>query len=86
MTIKLYPSQVTPLPGDAGPLPYATYVRLRQAARRARRVHPGRLGDLVARELEAYADAGHHVTENGLVVLLATEILDAPVVETPRDV
>lgn len=85
MTIQLYPRRTAPVPGDVEPLPYATYVWLRQAARRARRVYPGRLGVLVARELEAYADAGHQVAEDGFVVLLAAEVLSTPMVEAPPE-
>lgn len=75
MTIKLFPSQKTPLPGDAGRLPYATYAWLREAARRARYLYPGPLGVLLARELEAYADAGHQLAEDGLIGALAAEVL-----------
>jgi hypothetical protein len=49
-------------------------------------VYPGRLGVLIARELEAYADAGHQVAEDGFVVLLAAEVLSTPIVEAPPDV
>lgn len=49
--------------------------RLRGAALHAKRVYPGPVGDLLARELHAYADLGYRFLPNALMDRLATEIL-----------
>ncbi|MDD7937971.1 hypothetical protein PHK61_06015 [Actinomycetospora lutea] len=45
------------------------------AAERARRVYPGALGELVARELQAYAEFGFRLAGDLLVDRLAAEVL-----------
>lgn len=49
--------------------------RLRTAALQARRSYPGPLGELVSRELTAYADFGYRLSNDGLIPRLATAVL-----------
>ena len=51
--------------------------RYRAAARLARRTHPGPLGELVHRELLAYAEFGHRFGD-GLMGRVADELLGPP--------
>jgi hypothetical protein len=55
--------------------------RVRAAALHARRIHPGRIGELLARELSAYAEFGYRFDTDALVPRLVDEILATP---TPR--
>ena len=64
-----------PLRGDATPLPFHERSRIRAAALHARRLYPGRVGDLVHRELCAYADFGYRFSNDALIPRLAAEIL-----------
>ncbi|MEJ2863204.1 hypothetical protein [Actinomycetospora flava] len=50
----------------------ATYLA---AAERARSAYPGALGELVHRELRAFADFGYRLAGHGLVDRLAAEVL-----------
>jgi len=50
----------------------ATY---RVAAERARVAYPGALGELVHRELRAFADFGYRLAGDGLIDRLAAEVL-----------
>ena len=61
--------------GLADPLQIHEKSRLRAAARHARRVYPGDLGELVFRELTAYAEFGIRFSVDALVPRLATRIL-----------
>lgn len=70
--------------GDAPPLPAHAAGRFRAAARHARRVLPGSLGELAWRELTAYADFGYRFGGNSLISRLAAEILAMP--SGPADV
>ena len=72
--IHVYPAPPRP-EGDVAPLRYEDYVWLRRAARRARVIHPGELGRLVSHELEAYAEFGRRLADDGLIPLLAAEVL-----------
>jgi hypothetical protein len=74
MTIKLFPGP-PPIRGDAVPLQFRESARLRAAALHARRVYPGPLGELVSRELSAYADFGYRLSNDGLIPRLATAVL-----------
>lgn len=74
MSLHRYPDPV-PIRGDAEKLPLHEASRLRAAALHARRVYPGPLGELVARELTAYAEFGFRFAVDALVPRLATEIL-----------
>lgn len=49
--------------------------RLREAARRARLVLPGTIGEVIARELMAYADFGRRFRSDALIDRLAQEVL-----------
>jgi hypothetical protein len=80
MTIRLFPG-AAPVPGDAGQLHLHESARIRAAALHARRVMPGPLGELVYRELSAYAEFGHRFTADALIPRLTTEIL---AVRTPK--
>ena len=64
-----------PLRGDATTLPLHDRSRMRTAALHARRLYPGGLGELVYRELVAYADFGYRFTTDALIPRLAAEIL-----------
>jgi hypothetical protein len=81
MTIRCYPGPDA-LPGDADRLPMHESARLRAAALHARRVLPGPLGELVHRELTAYAEFGYRFAADALVPRLADEIL---ALRTPAD-
>ncbi|MDN5931423.1 MAG: hypothetical protein L0I24_10235 [Pseudonocardia sp.] len=74
MTIRLYPGPDAPH-GDADRLPMHETSRLRAAALHARRTIPGPIGELVHRELTAYADFGYRFTVDALIPRIATEIL-----------
>lgn len=54
--------------------------RYRAAAEHARRVHAGPLGELVARELLAYAEFGYRFADDALIPRLATQVLATPAV------
>jgi hypothetical protein len=77
MTIRLYPAP-PPIEGTAERLELHERSRFRAAAQRARQLYPGSLGELVHRELTAYADFGYRFTREALIVRLAAEILAAP--------
>jgi hypothetical protein len=63
------------MPGNAVTLAAHERTRIRTAARHARTVYPGDLGELVARELNAYAEFGYRFSTDALVPRLATHIL-----------
>jgi hypothetical protein len=48
----------------------------RVAARHAERLYPGTLGRLVARELVAFAEAGHRARPGGLAEEVIREVLN----------
>lgn len=52
--------------------------RLRGAAFRARKVHPGAVGLLVERELLAVAEFGYRMANGSLPLAVADEIMAAP--------
>jgi hypothetical protein len=52
--------------------PYVAWVR--EAAARALDVHPGPVGEVLARELRAYAKFGHRFGGDGLLHRLAADI------------
>jgi hypothetical protein len=64
-----------PQRGDATPLPFHERSRIRAAALHARRLYPGGVGQLVHRELCAYADFGYRFSNDALIPRLAAEIL-----------
>ena len=68
----------TRLPGDAVALAAHERSKLRAAAEHARRALPGPLGDLVHRELLAYAEFGYRMTSDALIPRLAADILARP--------
>lgn len=72
--------------GEAGKLELHDVSRYRAAARHARRLFPGPLGELVSRELAAYADFGHRFTQDGLIARLAEDVLTTPVALHPAPV
>jgi hypothetical protein len=76
MTIKLFPAPPR-IRGDAVALPFHESARIRAAALHARRIYPGPLGELVSRELTAYADFGYRFSDDGLIPRLATAVLTA---------
>ena len=77
MTIKLFPAAPA-IRGDAVTLEFHEGARLRAAALHARRIYPGPLGELVSRELIAYADFGYRLSNDGLIPRLATAVLATP--------
>jgi hypothetical protein len=54
---------------------FAEQTDIRAAALRARRMYPGEIGELLHRELLAYADFGHRFSRDALIPGLATRIL-----------
>ncbi|WP_433783456.1 hypothetical protein ACQPX6_25635 [Actinomycetospora sp. CA-101289] len=64
--------------GSAAGMPFHEAMRFRAAAHHARRVYPGALGELVARELRAHADFGRELAGDGLAARLATQVLRLP--------
>jgi hypothetical protein len=74
MTNTRLPASV-PLRGNATALPPHDRSRVRAAALHARRLYPGPLGELVHRELTAYADFGYQFSGDALIPRLAAEIL-----------
>jgi hypothetical protein len=48
---------------------------IRTAALRARRLYPGEVGEVLYRELLAYADFGHRFARDALIPELAARIL-----------
>ncbi|MDT7581455.1 MAG: hypothetical protein QOK35_2719 [Pseudonocardiales bacterium] len=73
----------TPLPGTARRMDLHEVARLRAASEHARRVLPGPLGELAARELRAYADLGYHGVQDALVPQLARQVLALPAPSLP---
>lgn len=72
--ITLYPAP-PPIDGDAPAMPMHERSRYRAAAGHARRLYPGPLGELVFRELTAYAEFGHRFSGDGLIPRLAATVL-----------
>jgi hypothetical protein len=64
--------------GNADPFQAHERSRIRAAARHARRMYPGELGELVFRELSAYAEFGIRFSVDALIPRLATLILAMP--------
>ena len=64
---------------SSGLLPLHEASRLRAAAHHAKRVYPGAIGELVARELTAHAEFGYRFAADGLLTRLAAEVLRTPV-------
>jgi hypothetical protein len=74
MTNTRIPASV-PLRGNATALLQHERSRIRAAALHGRRLYPGPLGELVHRELTAYADFGYQFSTDALIPRLAAEIL-----------
>jgi hypothetical protein len=64
--------------GNAAPFAAHERSRLRAAAHHARRALPGPLGELVHRELVAYADFGYRMAADALIPRLAADVLARP--------
>lgn len=77
-------AELPELHGNAEPLRRHERSRLWAAAAHARRVYPGPLGELVARELNAFAEFGFRFTADALIPRLATQVLATPSLEAPR--
>ena len=78
--IRLFLPAEPPITGDpTGRLPLHEASRLRAAARHAQRAYPGAIGELLARELTAYAEFGYRFLADGLLTRLAAEVLRTPV-------
>jgi hypothetical protein len=73
----------TTLPGAARRMDLHEIARLRAAAEHARRVLPGALGELAARELRAHADLGYHGAPDALMPQLARQVLALPAPALP---
>ncbi|GAA4700554.1 hypothetical protein GCM10023215_44180 [Pseudonocardia yuanmonensis] len=80
MTIRLV-SGPPRLTGTAPELPPHDRSRFRAAAHHARRLYPGCVGELLHRELLAYAEFGHRFDREALMPRLAGEILACPIRE-----
>lgn len=74
MTVRLFVAPA-PIRGDAEALQAHERAMMRAAAHHARRVHPGAVGELVHRELIAFADFGFRFAADALIHRLAAEIL-----------
>lgn len=74
MTIRLFPGAPA-IPGDAPVLALHEKGRYRAAAGHARRVIPGPVGELVDRELRAYAEFGYLFGDDALIPRLAAAVL-----------
>jgi len=61
--------------GPADPFQAHEKSRVRAAARHARRIYPGDLGELIFRELNAYAEFGIRFSVDALIPRLAAQIL-----------
>jgi hypothetical protein len=59
-----------------GAVNWADYRDIRLAALRARRLYPGEVGELLQRELLAYADFGHRFAKDTLIPELAAQMLE----------
>ncbi|MEN3299135.1 hypothetical protein [Pseudonocardia sp.] len=65
--------------GGQPPLLPEQTVRVRRAARRAREVYPGPIGEVLAGELYSYAEQGWRAPDHGLHERLIRELLgDGP--------
>jgi hypothetical protein len=64
-----------PVTSTLGDMTFAQQTDIRAAALRARRMYPGSIGELVHRELLAYADFGHRFARDALIPRLAEAIL-----------
>lgn len=67
------------IPKEAGYMEQPERARIRAAARHARRVYPGPVGELVHRELNAYADFGLRFDVSALIPSLVEHVLKLPV-------
>lgn len=74
MTITLRPGPPT-MSGDAATLAFHEKGCCRAAAGHARRVFPGPVGELIHRELCAYAEFGYRFDSDGLIPRLAAAVL-----------
>ena len=73
----------TTLGGAARRMDLHEIARLRAAAEHARRVLPGPLGELAARELRAHADLGYRGAPDALMPQLARQVLALPAPSLP---
>jgi hypothetical protein len=64
--------------GTADALELHEKSRYRTAAVHARRVYPGPVGELVGRELNAYAEFGYRFSADSLIPRLAAAVLATP--------
>lgn len=62
-------------PGQVESLTFPELAHFRSAAYRARQKYPGAVGELLHRELTAYADFGFRLAQDNLVERLVAEIL-----------
>lgn len=60
------------------PMPLPDKMRLQAAANQAKRLYPGPAGEMIARELVAYAEFGFRVGPGSLVGRLVEELLAIP--------
>ena len=77
--IRFFPPAEPSITGDPrGRLPLHEASRLRAAAHHAKRAYPGPIGELLARELTAYAEFGYRFAADDLLTRLAAEVLRTP--------
>jgi hypothetical protein len=76
MTIRLFTASSPKIEGNATGLEPRERARYRAAARKGRLIYPGPLGELVHRELNAYAEFGYRFSDDGLIPRLAAAIND----------
>lgn len=66
-----------------GRIPARELARVRRAARQAGATYPGPVGEILARELRAYADFGYRFGDDSLLDQVTAELLDPPGLTTP---
>ncbi len=69
---------VTHEPGPLPPLDHHERMRMRSAAFAAKRLYPGPVGELVAKELAAWEEFGYRLDDHGLVARLVEHLLKPP--------
>src|SRR5882762_8193077 len=74
MAMQLFPASSPKIQGNATALEPHERARYRAAAWLGRRIYPGPLGELVHRELSAYAEFGYRFSNDGLIPRLAAAI------------
>jgi hypothetical protein len=78
-----FPPAHAPTPATAAAVPAPRLephekLRLRTAAHLAKRLYPGPVGELVARELLTWEDFAHRLDQHGIAARLVQHVMTAP--------